>query len=158
MNLEGKLILDACCGSKMMWFDKSNPLALYADVRNGKYSAGYGDETIVAPDVVADFRQMPFPDESFYHVVMDPPHSKWLNENTIMGQKYGQLLSTWETDLKQGVDEAMRVLKPGGTLVFKWHEKDVKLSKLLAAIGRTPLYGHPSGKHGKTIWLVFIKA
>ena len=24
-----KLILDACCGSRMFWFDKYNPLALF---------------------------------------------------------------------------------------------------------------------------------
>lgn len=28
----------------------------------------------VNPDVIADFRDMPFPDESFYLVVFDPPH------------------------------------------------------------------------------------
>lgn len=26
-----KLILDACCGSRMFWFDKHNPLVLFVD-------------------------------------------------------------------------------------------------------------------------------
>ena len=30
----GKLILDACCGSRMFWFDKHNPLALFVDKRS----------------------------------------------------------------------------------------------------------------------------
>lgn len=33
----GKLILDACCGSRMFWFDKKNPLALFADIRDEEY-------------------------------------------------------------------------------------------------------------------------
>lgn len=32
MNSE-KLILDACCGSKMFWFNKEHPDALYMDNR-----------------------------------------------------------------------------------------------------------------------------
>lgn len=32
MNTQPK-ILDACCGSRMMWFDPQNPLALFADRR-----------------------------------------------------------------------------------------------------------------------------
>ncbi len=152
----GKKILDACCGSRMMWFDKNNKNVLFADIRSGVFSAGYGDETTVMPDVVADFREMPFADESFYMVVIDPPHSKWLGYNTILGQKYGQLLPTWETDLRLAVNESFRVLKPNGVLIFKWHDKDVKLSKLLHAIQKEPLFGHTSGR-GKTHWLCFMK-
>lgn len=29
-----KLILDACCGSRMFWFDKHNPAVTYMDKRN----------------------------------------------------------------------------------------------------------------------------
>ena len=29
-----KLILDACCGPRMMWFDKQNPLAVFMDIRD----------------------------------------------------------------------------------------------------------------------------
>lgn len=82
-----KPILDATCGSRMMWFDKKHPSVLYCDIRNGVYSAGLGDATEVLPDAEVDFRQMPFEDESFHLVVFDPPHSKWLGKNTILGQK-----------------------------------------------------------------------
>lgn len=30
---ETKIILDACCGSRMFWFDKENPLALFAGIK-----------------------------------------------------------------------------------------------------------------------------
>lgn len=36
----GKLILDACCGSRMFWFDKYNPLALFVDKRSETLIAG----------------------------------------------------------------------------------------------------------------------
>lgn len=29
-----KPILDACCGSKMFWFDPQNPLTIFADTQN----------------------------------------------------------------------------------------------------------------------------
>ena len=31
---ETKIILDACCGSRMFWFDKENPLILFADMKS----------------------------------------------------------------------------------------------------------------------------
>ena len=29
-----QLVLDACCGGKMMWFDKDDDRAVFADCRN----------------------------------------------------------------------------------------------------------------------------
>lgn len=155
--VDGKIILDACCGSRMMWFDKKNPLALFADIRSGYYSTGNGDQTVISPDVVADFRSLPFDSNTFKLLVFDPPHSKWLGGKSILGQKYGQLFSTWEDDIKKGFDECMRVLQPYGIMIFKWNDKDIKLNKLLQVIQSEPLFGHTSGKHGKTIWLCFMK-
>ena len=149
-------VLDVTCGSKMMWFNKHHEDVLYIDKRKGVFEA-YGRETIIDPDVQADFTDLPFPDESFHLIVMDPPQSKWLGENTILGQKYGQLTKNWKPEIRKGFEESFRVLKINGTLIFKWHEKDVKLSELLEVIPEKPLFGHTSGKHGKTIWLTFMK-
>lgn len=33
MKIKDKIILDACCGSRMFWFDKENPRVLFADIR-----------------------------------------------------------------------------------------------------------------------------
>lgn len=155
--MKHKKVLDACCGSRMMWFNKNNPAALFMDKRKETHVLCDGRSLIVAPDVVADFTKMPFPDESFYHVVWDPPHLKKLGESSWMAKKYGVLSYHWRDDIRDRFNECMRVLKPNGTLVFKWNEIQVKLNDVLSIIPQQPLYGHTSGKHGRTIWLCFMK-
>ena len=63
--MKEKLILDACCGSKMFWFDKENPNVLFQDIRSEEHVLCDGRKLEVRPDVIADFRQMPYEDESF---------------------------------------------------------------------------------------------
>jgi ubiquinone/menaquinone biosynthesis C-methylase UbiE len=154
-----KKILDACCGSRMMWFNKNHPDAVYADIRSEQVVLNGGGGTVlnVTPDVVCDFRQMPFEDNTFRLVVFDPPHIVSLSPQTWMAQKYGRLFSTWKDDIRQGVNESMRVLQPGGVLIFKWNEAKIKLSEVLSCIDHQPLFGHTSGKHGRTIWMTFMK-
>jgi ubiquinone/menaquinone biosynthesis C-methylase UbiE len=152
-----KPILDACCGSRMMWFDKANPLATFMDIRSEEHTLCDGRRLEVKPDIVADFTNMPFADASFKLVVFDPPHMKKLGQNTWMAQKYGVLLPTWETDLKAGFDECMRVLEPHGVLIFKWNEAQITANRVIELFGQKPLFGHPTAKHGKTIWLCFMK-
>lgn len=147
-------ILDACCGSKMFWFDKEHEDVIYMDNRQLKETLCDGRTLNVNPDIVADFRDMPFKDESFYLVVFDPPHLKQLGENSWMAKKYGKLNETWKEDIKQGFDECMRVLKTNGTLIFKWNEDQIKLSEILKAINCKPLFGN---RRSKTHWLVFMK-
>lgn len=67
-------ILDACCGAKMFWFDRENPDVVYMDERRLETTLCDGRTLIIEPDVVGDFRQMPFPDGTFSLVVFDPPH------------------------------------------------------------------------------------
>lgn len=83
-------VLDACCGSRMFWFDKQNEDALYMDIREEEAILCDGRQLIVSPDVVADFRNMPFADESFYMVVFDPPHLVRAGENSWLAKKYGK--------------------------------------------------------------------
>lgn len=148
-------ILDACCGSRMFWFDKQNEDALYMDIREEEATLCDGRQLIVKPDVVADFRNMPFEDESFHMVVFDPPHLVRAGENSWLAQKYGKLNeATWRMDLMQGFDECMRVLKPNGTLIFKWNEDQISLAEVLACCGHKPLFGD---KRSKTHWIVFMK-
>lgn len=154
---EKKIILDACCGTKMCWFNHDNPLVLFADIRDEEHTLCDGREIGIHPDVISDFTKMPFEDNSFKLVLLDPPHLSKLGKNSWMAKKYGVLLPTWETDIKAGFDECMRVLEPNGFLVFKWNETQITLNKVLSVIKTQPLFGHTSGKHGKTIWLVFMK-
>lgn len=149
-----KVILDACCGSKMFWFDKHHEDVLYMDNRQLKDVLCDGRTLNVNPDVIADFREMPFDDESFYLVVFDPPHLKKVGETSWLAKKYGKLDETWPFDIRQGFNECMRVLKTNGTLIFKWNEEQVSLREVLEAIGHKPLFGN---KRSKTHWLVFMK-
>lgn len=152
-----KRILDACCGSRMCWFDKDNPEALFMDIRQETDTLCDGRPLEVKPDIVGDFRDMPFESESFYAVLFDPPHLKNLGKSSWMAKKYGRLFPTWEDDIKQGFDECMRVLKPNGTLIFKWNEQQISTDKILEIVGKQPLFGHTSGKGNHTIWMCFIK-
>ena len=155
-----KLILDACCGSRMFWFDKHNPLVLFVDKRSETLTAKDKDRirTIdVKPDVIADFTNLPFEDNSFYMVVFDPPHLKTLGETSWMAKKYGKLPKDWKSLIHDGFAECMRVLKPNGTLIFKWNESEIKDSEVLSVIPFKPLFGHTTGRQSKTIWMCFMK-
>lgn len=153
-----KKILDACCGSKMLWFEKNHPDVLYADIREEKHTLCDGRSLEVSPDIVMDFREMPFEDNTFRLVVFDPPHLKQLGATSWMAKKYGRLLPTWETDLKAGFDECMRVLEPNGLLIFKWNESQITLTKVLEVFDAKPLFGHTTGRQAKTIWVTFLKS
>lgn len=152
-----KLILDACCGSRMFWFDKTNPDVLFADIRDEGHILCDDRSLEIRPDVLIDFREMPFVDNTFKMVVFDPPHLHQLGETSWTAKKYGKLLPTWEDDIKLGFQECMRVLQPFGTLIFKWNEHQVKVGKILETIDYVPLIGHKSGKLSHTHWMCFMK-
>ena len=150
-------ILDACCGSRMCWFDKDNTETLFMDIRKETMTLCDGRTLTVRPDVIGDFRDMPFGDESFSLVLFDPPHLKSLGKSSWLAKKYGRLFPTWEDDIKQGFDECMRVLKPSGVLVFKWNERQISVNRIIEIVGREPLFGNRTGKKDYTIWMCFIK-
>jgi len=138
----------------MFWFDKKHDDVIFMDIRNFSDTLCDGRKLEVKPDIVADFRDMPFDDESFYLVVFDPPHLLRAGEKSWLGKKYGILTENWQEDIKLGFDECMRVLKPNGTLIFKWNEDQIKLSEILRVIDYKPLFGN---RRSKTHWLVFMK-
>ena len=147
-------ILDACCGSRMFWFDKAEPHTTYIDRREEQFEI-HGKKINVKPDVVADFRDMPFDDETFNLVVFDPPHLKHVGQNSIMKAQYGQLdKDNWKEDISNGFGECMRVLKVGGTLVFKWSDCQINVKEVLSAIPFRPLFGQ---QRGTTHWMTFMK-
>lgn len=149
-----KVILDACCGSRMFWFDRKNPKVVFMDNRTVKQTLCDGRKLEIKPDVVGDFRHIHYPDNTFYLVVFDPPHLLRAGPKSWLAAKYGKLSPDWQEDLKQGFAECIRVLKPNGTLVFKWNETQIKLSEILHLFGVRPLFGH---RRGKTHFLVFMK-
>ncbi|MDU1906422.1 MAG: methyltransferase [Dysgonomonas sp.] len=152
-----KPILDPCCGSRMFWFDKGNPDAIFGDIRNESHTLCDGRALEIAPDIEMDFTDMPFPDETFFLVVLDPPHLVNLGRNSWMAKKYGVLPQNWQNVIRDGFNEGMRVLKKNGTLIFKWNETQIPVSEIIKTIGTQPLFGHKSGRQSKTIWMCFMK-
>ena len=148
-------ILDACCGSRMFWFNKENTETIYIDNRTEDTRLCDSRRLIVKPDIIADFRNMPFEDESFYLVVFDPPHLMRDGDKSFLKLKYGRLNSTWKDDIEQGLSECWRVLKQNGTMVFKWNEEQISLPMIKDLLPCEPIIGQ---RRGKTIWLVFFKS
>lgn len=149
-----KKILDVCCGSRMFWFDKNNKDVVFMDIREYEDTLCDNRKLEIRPDIIADFRNIPFPQNSFKLVVFDPPHLVKAGEKSWLAKKYGKLNESWPSDLKQGFAECMRVLEPFGILVFKWNEEQIKLKQILDLIDYKPLFGN---KRAKTHWLVFMK-
>jgi len=152
-----KKILDACCGSRMFWFDKENPDVIFTDNRELDTKLCDGRKLEISPDILMDFRNMEFKDNAFKLVVFDPPHLNKLGVNSWMAKKYGVLGATWQDDIKQGFNECMRVLDKDGILIFKWNETQIKVSEILSLIDFKPLFGHKSGKLSNTHWMCFMK-
>lgn len=154
-----KPILDACCGSKMFWFDKNNPNVEFCDVRELEKYEFYPHRYIeVKPDKICDFTNLPFDDNSFKLVVFDPPHLSRIGENAFMAIKYGRLSGDWKEAIKKGFSECFRVLEDDGVLIFKWSEIEIKLNEILElALPQKPLFGNRGGKNMTTHWICFMK-
>ena len=152
-----KLILDACCGSKMFWFDKRNENVVFADIRDEEHILCDGRRLEIKPDVIMDFRDLKFSDKTFKLVVFDPPHLKKLGKNSWMAKKYGVLGNNWKRDLEKGFNECWRVLENHGILIFKWNERDIKVSEILKLFKKKQLFGHTTGRSGNTKWICWMK-
>ena len=163
-----KKILDVTCGSRSIWFQKNEPHTIYCDKRNEEWHGEFGRvlnkqgkkkkrDIYVSPDVVCDFTELPFDDESFSLVVFDPPHIEELTENAWMRKMYGSLDGDWKPMIRKGFSECMRVLKADGVLIFKWSEIRISTREILDVIGQEPLFGHRSGKKMNTHWMCFMK-
>lgn len=147
-------ILDACCGSRMFWYDKAEKHTTYMDVREYHEILPTGHVINIAPDVQGDFRCMPFENESFDLVVFDPPHLLRAGKNSWLAKKYGLLPKDWQPYLKQGYKECQRVLRQSGTILFKWNSEQITFKEVLSVIGDTPILGD---RRSKTRWSIFIK-
>lgn len=169
-----KPILDVCCGGKMFYFNKNDERVTFMDIRDMETTLCDGRTFGVHPDIVGDFTDIPFQDKSFKMVVFDPPHllrntgkSKYAVQYGSLSEKaaptgyqmikYGALYSDWRDMISKGFKECFRVLVPGGFLIFKWNETDIKVSEVLTLTDEKPIFGHKSGKRSNTHWLCFMK-
>jgi SAM-dependent methyltransferase len=159
-GLENKHILDVCCGLRAMWFNKNHPNAIYYDKRNKE--KGFDDfrpNYSIVPDIQGNWANLPFHDNTFKLVVMDPPHILHKEDSKMrMVKYYGNLdRENWREHIKAGFDECWRVLDNYGVLIFKWSEADVPKKEVLEVIGKEPLFGHPNGSRVPCHWLTFMK-
>jgi SAM-dependent methyltransferase len=159
-----KLVLDACCGSRMFWFDHNDTRALFVDNRIETHPIDIGTRgtigrspIVVKPDVLADFTALPFADESFPLVVFDPPHIERERALGLLTKKYGHLNGEWRKMIRHGFSECFRVLKTNGTMIFKWAESSYPVTEILKLTEVKPLFGHKSGRASKSHWIVFLK-
>jgi SAM-dependent methyltransferase len=148
----------------MFWFNPSDERTLFIDKRIARIPIDRGTPgtigrkpIVVRPDLKADFSNLPLKTGSFNLVVFDPPHMDRSHPKSIMSARYGFLEGDWKDEIKKGFKECFRVLKPGGTLIFKWAETSFPLTEVLKLTKERPLFGHKSGKRQKTHWVSFMK-
>jgi hypothetical protein len=80
-NRMNQAVLDPCCGSRMMWIDKKDERVIFGDKRSETITVtdrthrSDGTRTLrIEPDVLLDFRALPYSDNAFKLVAFDPPH------------------------------------------------------------------------------------
>ena len=121
-SLKTPPILDPCCGSRMMWFDKADQRCLFGDSRDETHllkDRQYLRHLEIKPDVQLDFTALPFSDGQFKLVVLDPPHLVHAGQKSWLAKKYGTLGKDWREDLRLAFAECFRVLENEGILIFK---------------------------------------
>lgn len=144
---------------RSFYFNRQDERVVFGDIREKETHLLTNGQIIdIEPDEVMDFKSIPYPDETFYCVIFDPPHLFNLSEKSWMRKKYGVLYKeTWQDEIKQGFAECFRVLKENGSLIFKWNETSIPLKEILKLTDNKPVIGHPSGKRMGTHWVLFIK-
>lgn len=161
-----RAVLDATAGGRHIWHRemKDSDRVVYADrraIEPGEIEEQPGWSCL--PDVLADTRELPFTSDTFDLVCFDPPHrvtdGGMAQLSGIIETKYGALRAeTWQSDLRQSFTELWRVLRPGGTLTFKWADTHKSQSEVLAQLPETPLYGVATEKERAEVrWHVFHK-
>lgn len=165
IEIEGKAdadILDVCCGPRMFYSSESKNRSdvIYMDIRTGErieyvHVSGTVSVWTIQPDIVGDFRDIPFEDDRFSLVVFDPPHIQRESSTGIIVRKYGRLTKDWKEDVRIGFRECFRVLRPGGFLNFKWSEAEIPMSEVTPLFPIKPMYYNRQGIHGA--WFMFRK-
>lgn len=100
--MSDKMILDATCGDRTIWFQKDEPHTIYCDIRREEWEGDFGKtlradgkkkhrHLVIDPDIQCSFTDLPFDSETFNLVVFDPPHVEKLSESSWLRKSYGSL-------------------------------------------------------------------
>ena len=151
--MNDKFILDACCGNRMMWFDKNNKNTLYMDIREE-----------VKPDLVGDYTDLSKLGK-FKLIVFDPQF-RTEKDGCPAGfvKSYGALLKPdWRISFNRAIKQMWEHLEDYGILIFKWNDAKIKKEFALNSfLPLKPLFGQTTtGEKGKkdkkTYWFCFMK-
>lgn len=160
----GADILDVCCGPRMFYGPESKDRTdvIYMDIRRADLEYTHKDSGTVSewhidPDIIGDFRDIPFESDMFSLVVFDPPHIHRESDSGIIVQKYGKLTAEWKDDLRRGFRECMRVCRPGGFVNFKWSESEIPMSEVSPLFPCPPMYYQRRGAQRSGYWAMFRK-
>lgn len=100
---DAKTALDATYGNGNFWNGTAHVKVTGVDLNEHR-----------APDGKADFRDLPYDDESYDVVLLDPPHLADAGEESIMGQRFGTYAGhNLEQAVRDGAREAYRVSRLG---------------------------------------------
>nr|DAU95525.1 MAG TPA: hypothetical protein [Caudoviricetes sp.] len=83
------MILDVTCGARLMWHNKHHPGVIYADQRAAQHQLSDGRQITISPNIQCDYRALPFRDNTFHLINLDPPHLQragatgWMCESTV---------------------------------------------------------------------------
>jgi hypothetical protein len=156
--MDEKYILDVCCGGRMMWFDKDNKNTIYCDIREvEKGTIQYCPNWECKPDIIADYRDLPFDNNSFNLIVWDIPHI--IKSSTgIISKKYGSLGENWKEDTKKAFNSIWSKLANKGVLIFKYNDIDIPVTDMLKLFPVKALFGTRTKKAvNSTYFIVFMK-
>ena len=156
--MDEKFILDVCCGGRMMWFDKNNKDTLYCDIREcEKGHIEHCPNWECKPDVICDYKDLPFDDKSFKLIVWDIPHII-KDSGGIINKKDGSLGDNLKEDTKKAFDSIWSKLDIHGTLIFKYSDLNIKITDMLKLFSVKALFGTRTKKSvNSTYWICFFK-
>ena len=117
---------------------------------------------VINPDVIGDFKKIPFNDNSFKLVVFDMPHMITLGETSHFKKIYGKLnKETWREDIRKGLLEGFRVLENYGVLIFKWNNCEIPFKEIESLFPIPYLFANIFSSRTKTDkatkWFCFMK-
>jgi 23S rRNA G2069 N7-methylase RlmK/C1962 C5-methylase RlmI len=72
--------------------------------------------------------------------------------------EYSNLYATGANPHLEVLKRCFDLLKPNGTLIFKWNEVSIPLKDILSLTPEKAVCGHPSGKRMGTHWVLFLKS
>ena len=153
-----KYICDVCCGGRMMWFDKDNKNTIYCDIREcEKGHIEYCTNWSCKPDIICDYRDLPFEDNKFKLILWDIPHII-KDSGGIINKKYGSLGENWKEDTTKAFKEIWRCLDLHGVLIFKYSDLNIKVGDMLKCFNQKALFGTRTKKAvNSTYFIVFMK-